>query len=123
MPQENTDGRHIKWKVLFGDNMAEKHAIEIPETGEYFMYLRVTLTCPTKDTSGKFYVKLQKWNKGYNMTLPITDAFDHIACTSGESRSLFVGELFDLLAGDHVSVWFVEGYNLIRKSSFGAYLT
>lgn len=112
---------------MFGETYSqEKHAIVIPETGFYFVYVRIALNCHGEDGAEnfkRFIVQLHNWNEGYNKTMKLTEARDGIACTPQGSRSLFVGQLFDLLEGDHVSVWIGEGYKLITKSSFGAYLT
>ncbi|XP_044030889.1 uncharacterized protein LOC122865918 [Siniperca chuatsi] len=125
VPADNTsDGLYIKWNVMFGEKYnKEKHAIVIPVTGFYFVYVRITLSCHDGDSNFKrFYVELHNWNEGYNKTVCLTEAWDGITCTSEWSRSVFVGQLFDLLEGDHVRVWIGEGYRLITKSSFGAYL-
>ncbi|XP_076614804.1 uncharacterized protein LOC143338350 [Chaetodon auriga] len=120
------DGQYIKWDVMFGEKYDhEKRAIVIPEKGFYFVYVRIALNCQVEDGARnfkRFFVRLDNWNEGYNKTVPLTEAGDGIACTPEGSKSLFVGQLFDLLEGDHVSVWIGEGYKLITKSSFGAYL-
>lgn len=120
-------GLYIKWDVMFGEKYSkEKRAIVIPETGFYFVYVRIALSCQDEDEAAnfkRFYVELHKWNERYNKTVRLTEAWDGIVCTSEGSRSVFVGQLFDLLKGDHVRVWIGEGYELITKSSFGAYLT
>ncbi|XP_040914620.1 tumor necrosis factor ligand superfamily member 15-like [Toxotes jaculatrix] len=127
VPEDNkTDGLYINWDVNFGEKYnKEKRAIVIPETGIYFIYVRTTLRCQDKDDAAKFKkfnMMLHKWNEGYNKTLHLADTWDGVACASEGLRSVFVGQLFDLLEGDHVSVWIGEGYELILKSSFGAYL-
>ncbi len=128
MPADNkSDGLYIKWDVRFGEKYnKEKRAIVIPETGFYFVYVRISLSCQDEDGAAnfkRFYVELHKWNEGYNKTVQLAEAWDGIVCTSERFRNVFVGQLFDLLKGDHVRVWIGEGYGLIRKSSFGAYLT
>lgn len=120
------DRQCIKWNVNFGGKYdKQKHAIVISETGFYFMYLSLHLRCHVKvgiDVSSNFVVELQKWNVGYNKTITLAGARESVACTPEFSRTLFVGELFELLEGDHVSVNVKEGYRMIMKSSFGAYL-
>ncbi|XP_041816799.1 uncharacterized protein LOC121623551 [Chelmon rostratus] len=120
------DGVYIKWDVMLGERYdPEKRAIVILETGVYFVYLRIALNCLGGDRDGnfkRFYVQLHTWNKGYNKTVTLTEAWDSIACTPQGSRSFFVGQLFELLKDDHVSVWIGVGYEHITKSSFGAYL-
>lgn len=124
---EEGDQQYIKWKVEFGENYDEKkRAVEITQAGFYFIYLRLDLRCPGNNENAflKFFVELQKWNEGYNKTVPLVEATDGVTCTKADiSRTVFVGELFDLLKGDHVSVRVNKGYGLITKSSFGAYLT
>ncbi|KAM7393377.1 hypothetical protein PAMA_008165 [Pampus argenteus] len=123
-----SDGRLIQWKVQFGDSYnAEKCAIVIPDTGKYFVYIKIVLGCQNEDRSEKhkktLFVKLQKWSRFYNKTRELTDALEDIVCNLVMFRTVFVGELFELTKGDHVSVFIAKGYNLITKSSFGAYLT
>ncbi|XP_038590354.1 uncharacterized protein LOC119914897 [Micropterus salmoides] len=122
----STDRVNIEWKVVFGEKyIAEKRAIVIPETSIYFVYVRIALSCQEKDKTASFtgfHVVLNKWNEGYNKTVAMTQASDGIACTSQAFRNVFVGRLFELLEGDLVSVWIEEGYKLITKASFGAYL-
>ncbi|XP_023253576.1 uncharacterized protein LOC111648055 [Seriola lalandi dorsalis] len=123
-----TDGQYIKWKSMFGKEYnEEKQAIVIPQTGVYFIYVTITLLCDEETTTqaedfNKLLVQLRRWNEGYDKIVPIMDAWNGVTCTSKVPRSVFVGQLFDLLAGDHVSVWIEFGYKLVWKSSFGAYL-
>nr|XP_020474488.1 uncharacterized protein LOC109970916 [Monopterus albus] len=119
-----SDGQLIKWDVMFGDNYyynEEKRAILIHENGLYFVYIRITLSCRSEDGPEGFSVKLQRWNKGYDMIVPLTDAKDGVDCTSQRSRNVFVGQLFDLSEGDHLSVWIDQGYKLIATASAGAF--
>ncbi|XP_071323030.1 tumor necrosis factor ligand superfamily member 15-like [Trachinotus anak] len=125
--ENRSNAQYIKWNVEFGERYdEERRAIVIPKTGVYFIYVTVTLTCQEEDPAAdfnRFYVELRSWNKGYDMPRLLTKAWNGITCINSEGpRSVFVGQLFDLLAGDHVSVWIGAGYNLIMKSSFGAYL-
>nr|XP_046232013.1 uncharacterized protein LOC124052126 [Scatophagus argus] len=124
---ETTDGLYIKWNAMFGEKYdQERRAIVIPEGGFYFVYVRFALRCHEQDrtvNTKRFIVELHKWNKGYQKTVILMDAWDGVSCTSEGSRTMFVGQLFDLLEGDHVSVWISEGYKLITRSSFGAYRT
>lgn len=121
------DKQCIKWKVMFGEKYdEEKRAVVISQPGFYFIYLRLELRCNGDADYAfvKFFVELQSWNVGYNKTVSLVDTRDGITCTPERiSRTVFVGELFDLSEGDHVSVNVKEGYDLITKSSFGAYLT
>ncbi|TMS07950.1 uncharacterized protein LOC104936472 [Larimichthys crocea] len=117
---------YMKWNVKFGENYnEEKRAIVIPKTDYYFVYVRITLNCHNLEEDGKFQkfgLYLHNWNKGYPQAVELTHVWDGVFCTLGGYRSVFVGQLFDLLEGDHVSVWIAEGYELISRSSFGAYL-
>lgn len=113
---------------MFGENYnEEEHAIVIPQTGFYFVYVRIALRCSSEDSDmnfTSFFAELHTWNKNYNKTLHLMKTWDGVLCTpEGSSRNVFVGQLFELLEGTHVSVWISEGYRLITKSSFGAYLT
>uniref|UniRef100_A0A3Q3NCP8 THD domain-containing protein n=1 Tax=Mastacembelus armatus TaxID=205130 RepID=A0A3Q3NCP8_9TELE len=128
VPAENiTDRLYMKWYKVFGDNYNDKkRAIVIPETGYYFVYATFALSCQDEvedESFKKFYVTLHRWNEGYRQEKTIGSAMDGIECSSDRSRSVFMGQLFYLLNGDHVSVWIEEGYKLITKSSFGAYST
>ncbi|TKS84062.1 hypothetical protein D9C73_019171 [Collichthys lucidus] len=117
---------YMKWNVEFGENYSEeKCAIVIPKTDYYFVYVRITLKCHNLEEDGKFRkfgLYLHSWNKAYPQAVELTHVWDGVFCTLGGYRSVFVGQLFDLLEGDHVSVWIAEGYELISRSSFGAYL-
>lgn len=117
-----SDRQYIRWEVLFGEKYnAERRAIVIPETGVYFVYVKIDLRCHYENQTAEFYVVLQSWNEGYNKTLSRTHAWEGLECRFGASRTVVVGELLDLLEGDHVSVWIEKGYKLMSKSSFGAF--
>ncbi|XP_054468912.1 uncharacterized protein LOC129102690 [Anoplopoma fimbria] len=122
-----TDPRLIRWDVDFGENNYDnkKRAIVIPEDGFYFVYVWVALGCHQVDRASnfkEFKVALHKWTEGYNCNVTLIEAWDGITCTPDGKRSVFVGQLFELWKGDHVSVWINRGYKLITKSTFGAYL-
>lgn len=123
---DESGGLYVKWKVIFGEKYdEERRAIVIPEKGFYFVYLRFTLRCPDDDDDDNykvFSVQLHTWNKDYPVDIP-TDVSSSLACTSEGFTNYFVGELFEFLEGDHVSVWVSSGYKLITHSSFGAYVT
>lgn len=130
MPAKHIGDEHyIQWHVEFGEKnvVSAKNAIVIPQTGFYFVYLRIALICPSEHGAAdflRFYVELHSWNKGYNKTVKLTEAWDGVSCSPrGVTRNVFLGQLFDLLEGDHVRVWIKEGYKLITKSTFGTYLT
>lgn len=114
---------------MFGGNHIdkEKHAIVIPQTGIYFIYVRIDLsyTCEHRDEKLiNFSAELHTWNENYNKTLKVMSMWHSVHCSSEElGRTVFDGQLFDLVEGTHISVWIHKGYRLIRKSSFGAYLT
>lgn len=121
-----TDKFYIKWAPTLGEEHEEKHAIVIPETGYYYIYVRFLLQCQDGDnkeeTFNRFFIELHKWNKGYNKDIKLTEAWDGVMCPPYGYRTVFVGQLFDLFEGDHVKVWVEDGYNLISRSSFGAFL-
>ncbi|KAL7376991.1 hypothetical protein ABVT39_019453 [Epinephelus coioides] len=117
----------IKWSASLGEEyLRDNSAIVIPKEGYYFVYVRIALGCHDDDGPAnfrRFYAELYSWNIAYNQSLHLMDARDGIACTSQQFRSVFMGQLFHLLKGDHLRVCIEEGYKLITKSSFGAYLT
>lgn len=123
MPGDNiTDEQYIKWQVLFGDGYnKERRAIVIPQTGVYFVYVKTDIHCHNVNGAANFYVELQSWNEGYPAVQTLSSALDGLVCPNGAPRTVVVGELLDLLEGDHVSVWVVEGFKLMSKSSFGAF--
>ncbi|CAK6976679.1 uncharacterized protein LOC111221201 [Scomber scombrus] len=117
------DGQYMIWTKTFGDmDYDEKNAFVIPETGEYFVYISITLGCQEDHTNEKFNVQLRKFNSGYNEDQNMINAWNGVVCSPHQTRTLFMGELFDLLKGDHVKVFITYGYNLITTASFGAYL-
>ncbi|KAM3599717.1 uncharacterized protein V6R79_010294 [Siganus canaliculatus] len=124
--QETTNGLYIKWDLVFGEYYdEEKQAIVIPKDGIYFVYVRMLLTCFGKDdetNSQSFNVEIHKWNEGYQKNVVLAKIWDGIVCTPEGSRTVFVGQLFDLSADDRVSVWIGNGSRLIARSFFGAYL-
>ncbi|KAG7235553.1 hypothetical protein INR49_002600 [Caranx melampygus] len=131
MPAENkTDGQYIKWHVFFGGTYnEERRAIVIPKKGVYFVYVTITLNCheTTSKTAdftdfNKFFVQLRNWNDGYDTVRPIANAWSGVTCSSHAPMTVFVGKLFELMQGDHVSVWIELGYRLIMDAAFGAHL-
>ncbi|KAF0031875.1 uncharacterized protein LOC118284582 [Scophthalmus maximus] len=128
LAEDNKDNDvYLKWDVEFlkeaGKYDEEKRAIVIQEKGVYFVYARFDLVYQGVGTDvkfTKFYVELTNWNEAYNVTTPITEAREWI--TSQEFRSVFVGQLFELTGGDHVSVRIGSGYKLIERAFFGVYM-
>lgn len=117
-----SDGQYIKWELLFGErNSKHEDAIVIPQTGVYFVYVKTELSCHNLEEAANFYVEVKSWNKGYDKTQRQASAFDGLVCPGERFRTVVVGELLDLLEGDHVSVWVGQGYKLISKSLFGAF--
>lgn len=122
-----TDGQYVKWRVLFGGKYnEERRAIVIPKKGVYFIYVTITLTChdQTSQTADfhKFFVQLSNWNDGYDEVRPIARAWNGVSCSSNAPMTVFVGKLFDMMQGDHVSVWIGSGYELMMDAEFGAHL-
>lgn len=115
----------MKWKAMFGEGYDDnRSAISIKEVGVYFVYVKFDLICPDEkepENFNKFIVELHSWNEGYNKSVPLIIASDGITCPSDSFRSVVVEELLELTDGDYVSVWIAEGYNLIKKSSYGAF--
>lgn len=117
-----TDGQYTKWEFLFGEKGSkEKDAIVIPRTGVYFVYVKTELHCHDVKEAANFYVEVRSLHKGYDKAQTQASAFDGLVCPGGTFRTVVVGELLDLLEGDHLRVWVGEGYKLISKSLFGAF--
>lgn len=91
--------------------------------GVYFVYMRVTLACytPTEDYQHLF-LKVQRLPEGYGKYEELAKVQDGLDCSTKKFRSVFVGQLFSLDEGDHLSVWMEQGSNLIHESWFGASL-
>ncbi|KAM4532171.1 uncharacterized protein V3H82_026034 [Fundulus diaphanus] len=117
----------IQWDPVFGgeggayDNVSR--AIVIPATGQYFVYMRFML-CPCDPKPDKtpeaFVVMLQSSMKGYDEVQNLTYIREDHGC---QDKSVYMGQLFELQKGDQLRVFLEAGYELIRKSSFGAFLT
>ncbi|XP_069370240.1 uncharacterized protein [Paralichthys olivaceus] len=124
-----TDEQRIKWDLHFSSDIKydeEKRAVVIPKSAVYFLYIRVSLICPNINNTAsfnKFIMHLSSWSKDYMKNPEVLDRFrDGISCSREDFRNVFVGDLFDLSEGDHVSVLIKSGYELIEKFTFGAYL-
>lgn len=118
---EKSDGHYLRWDDGSG-------YIVIPLSGFYFVYVRTTLRCHDRDKDPEytlFKLELHSWNEGYNKTVELAQAWDSVDCAKGSdaSRTVFVGQIFDLLEGDRVSVFIKNGYVLVAESFFGAYVT
>lgn len=117
---EKTDGHYLRWDDGSG-------YIVIPQSGFYFVYVRTTLRCHDRvDLKYTlFKLELHSWNEGYNKTVELAQAWDSVDCGQGSDapRTVFVGQIFDLLEGDRVSVFIKNGYVLVTESFFGAYVT
>lgn len=72
-----------------------------------------------------FKLELHSWNNGYNKTVVLAQAWDGLDCSHGSdvSRNVFVGQIFELLEGDRLSVFIRQGYSLVAESFLGAYVT
>uniref|UniRef100_A0A3Q4MAG0 THD domain-containing protein n=1 Tax=Neolamprologus brichardi TaxID=32507 RepID=A0A3Q4MAG0_NEOBR len=118
---------YITWAPMLGkmNYNEEKNAIVIPTTGIYFIYLRFTLSCndDVKDSEfQKFHIQLHRWSEAYGKVTTELDAWESVKCQAKDYQTLFVGQLFDRLDGEFLSVKVIDGYNLIKKSFFGAFL-
>lgn len=121
-----SDEQYIWWEAE--PRKPHTKNIVIPLRGFYFVYFRTTLRChnPANDADYvRFKLELHSWNEGYNQTIPLAEAWDGADCSQGSdvSRHVFVGQIFDLLEGDHVSVYIKHGSTLVTESFFGAYVT
>lgn len=85
----------------------------------------MSYTCEQRDEKlMNFSAELHTWNENYNKTLTVMSMWDSVHCSSeGPGRTVFDGQLFDLVEGTHMDVWIHKGYGLIRKATLGAYLT
>lgn len=127
--ESDLNGQSLKWAKMtdgFDKNYnEERRAIVIPQAGFYFVYLRISLNCngESDENPSRFFMHLQKWNKGYSKTVNLTDALDVLDCNQWPmSKNLYVGQLFDLSEEDNLSVWVRDGYKMIKKAEFGAFL-
>lgn len=123
---EVSDGQYMWWEAESSKSRSSN--IVIPRNGFYFVYVRTTLRCHNQNDAAVyelFKLELHNWNKGYNQTIELAEAWDAVDCAQGSdaSRNVFVGQIFDLLEGDHVSVSIKQGAALVTKSFFGAYAT
>lgn len=116
-----TDRQYIKWKFLFGKDDKHGDDIVIPQTGVYFVYVKTELHCQDVMKAANFKVEVRSWNKGYDQELPQARASYDLVCPDRQFKTVEVGELLELLEGDHVRVWVDKGYKLISKSYFGAF--
>lgn len=120
------DEQYVWWDA--GSSKSHTKNIVIPVRGFYFVYVRTTLRChnPANDTDYVlFKLELHSWNEGYNKTIELAKAWDGADCSRGSdvSRHVFLGQIFDLLPGDHVSVYIKHGATLLTESFFGVYAT
>ena len=115
----------MTWSPRIGHHYNDQNrSIVIPDMGVYFVYMKFDLFCPDRTTgSSRFHVALKRWNKGYGLMMELTKEYSSLDCSKDMQQSVFfVGQLFDLFQGDHLSVWIQQGYELIFKSSFGVFL-
>ncbi|XP_060917680.1 uncharacterized protein LOC132992432 [Labrus mixtus] len=129
-PKNNQSG-YLNWR---GENhRTPTDAIEIPKTGHYFVYLRITFQCQEqhKDQDYKeFNLILQSFNEGYGPKPEprnLTTAMDSVGCRKSgpltQVRTLTVVQLFHLIERDHVKVWVNKGLGMIISAFFGAFQT
>lgn len=118
-------GQYIWWQ----SRKPHVKDIVIPLKGLYFIYVRIQLGCHNQADQPAVYepfkLELHSWNKGYNKTIELAEARDGADCSQGSdvSTNVFMGQIFDLLEGDHISVYITEGSALVTNSFFGAYVT
>lgn len=125
---EERDEQYLRWDAESGKSYSKmRHAIVIPQSGYYFVYVRTMVRCHNQVHSRDYEVfklELHCWNEGYNKTRELTQAWDGVDCSRGSavSRNVFVGQIFNLMEGDHISVFIKHGFALVTKSFFGAYV-
>lgn len=121
------EGQVITWDSEFepANKVATKHIV-IPENGFYFVYLNFALfrVCKHKGAAKftKFVGELRRSSEGYPKPESLMVVYDRLSCNSLQYRNLFGGQLFKLSKNDSLSVLIKEGFDLIHKSKFGAYL-
>ncbi|XP_012708984.2 uncharacterized protein LOC105918448 [Fundulus heteroclitus] len=103
------------------DNVSR--SIVIPATGQYFVYMRFMLyPCDMKPNKNPeaFEVELKQSIRGYDKDQILIDIRES---DDWHDKNVYVGQLFRLHEGDKLRVFLEAGYKLIRRSSFGAFLT
>lgn len=128
--EPRANGEYLSWATDSVRWYSEaRRALVVPATGFYFVYARTTLRCLDLDMDEMeavlFKLELHSWNRSYNRSLSLADTWDEADCShgSGASRTVFLGQIFDLLEGDHISVMVRQGHDLVTKAFFGAYIT
>ncbi|XP_035039714.1 uncharacterized protein LOC118125360 [Hippoglossus stenolepis] len=122
-----TEGKQLLWVPNFSSDNQDNNktkAIVIPEDGVYFIYIGTSLSCRNDlgaASFNEFHLRLSRWSQSYIKHTTLAESQDGLMCPPVGFRSVYVGQLFDLSEGDHVSVWIEAGYELIEKSTFGAY--
>lgn len=122
-----TGGQYVEWLVRLGEKDNKKRKdIVIPKDGIYFVYVTIDLLCSESTASTsvdvkKFFLQLRNWNERYPVDRVIGRGWSGVKCTA-VPMTVFVGKMFELLEGDHVSVWIEEGVDLVMDAAFGAHL-
>ncbi|KAK1884449.1 Tumor necrosis factor [Dissostichus eleginoides] len=119
------EGKVITWESEFEPANNVTPYIVIPEDGFYFVYLNFAILCVSNHEGANFkpFVgELHRYSEGYDDPQSLTVVRDHLRCDSLQYRNVFVGQLFKLSKKDRLSVLIKEGFELIDKSKFGAYL-
>lgn len=114
----------MAWEnALTEENSAHttKHAIGIPETGIYFVYIRLELEFSEKNQ--QLLVKLQSWTQRYDENKDMIVVKEGRYHSQEKFKTVYVGQLFHLSEGDHLKVFVAKGPDLISKASFGAFQT
>lgn len=117
------EGQVITWDSEFEPASNVTPYIVIPEDGFYFVYLNFAIFCNPKGAKFiKFVAELHRSSEGYGIPERLMEVHDGLRCKSLKYRNVFVGQLLKLLKKDRLSVLIKEGFDLIHKATFGAYL-
>lgn len=122
-----SDKSWVPWlRLSLGDAQFFDHqnrSVLVPADGVYFVYTSFSLSCSSSPEAFRlFSVKLQHLPQGYDEHVDLMKVQDGLDCPRRPpipSRSVFVGQLFRLWAGDRLSVWLEEGSELVQQSWFG----
>ncbi|KAK5901299.1 hypothetical protein CgunFtcFv8_026187 [Champsocephalus gunnari] len=117
------EGQVLTWDSEFEPASNVTPYIVIPEDGFYFVYLNFAIFCNPKGAKfRKFGAELHRSSEGYGVPERLMEVHDGLRCKSLQYRNVFVGQLLKLLKKDRLSVLIKEGFDLIHKATFGAYL-
>ncbi|XP_008322720.1 uncharacterized protein LOC103389186 [Cynoglossus semilaevis] len=125
VPFKCTKGMHdLEWNEDCSPTYdSQRRAIKIPYAGAYFIYTRVMLSCVVCNfkSFSIFAMEVDIWNKNSNANRPIL-VQDSMNCQQDGFKNIYMGELFDMSEGDHITVRVKNGTQLIKTAFFGAHM-